>query len=182
MQSSCRKRPLSQPSNGALPPATAGCLLRTRDVQRWRISSAFLDDEKVQKSLRGFKFCFEINPLLCIIVQVFVLSLSRGCSLVSLAHSSRLNSTCTLYCRRNSFFLFHVFASLRLRSFVLLQRFLIDSLLDFLCFVLCDFFFPYCRVLCHATRSSLHLYVAYQQPPIDLVYTDNNASAAPGQR
>ena len=46
----------------------------------------------------------------------------------------------SLYCRRNSFFLFHVFASLPLRSFVLLLRFLIDSLLDFLCFVLCDFF------------------------------------------
>lgn len=115
---------------------------------------------------------------------VFAFSLSpRGCSLVSLAHSSRF-TLYVLYSRRDSFFLFDVFASILLRSFVLLLRFLIDSLLDSLCSVLCDLFFFFSFLLSGPVlrRGVISTpYVAYRQPPIDLLYT-NNASAVSGQR
>lgn len=110
---------------------------------------------------------------------VFVFSLShRGCSLAPLAHSSRF--TLRILFPAQLVLLFHVFASLLLRSFVLILRFLIDSLLVSLCLVLCDlFFFFFGRVLCYVVEVTSTPYVAYRQPPIDLLYT-NNVSAVSG--
>lgn len=78
MQSSCRKRPLLPAIKRCVAPGNRQVF--TRDVQRRRISSALLDDEKVQKSRRGFRFCSELilrRALCWFLLSLFLLVVVR---------------------------------------------------------------------------------------------------------
>lgn len=163
----CPPQPLAVYSQGATP---ADLLNLARGWKDSKISDGLL-----------FLFRNYFSVVHCVVLSSPSF-LFRGCSL---AFPGAFLPLYYCYSWRNSFFLFHVFASLLPRSFVFLLRFLILLLLESSLFGFVWSFLPawlYCRVLCYVWKSSLYnrtLLISIR--PSTSFHTDN-ASAVSGQR